>query len=260
MLILEATVLFLKICFDKDRGKKYTIPMKKVCEKPMIFMVLLLLFPLLTGIGCASVPTSSSGNTTETEPIAKVEEPKEELPEEPSEQPKEEPQVDVDKEEPKEEPEEDPAEEPEEEFEPEGEEEPQQDSSDKDNYIATEKEYEETFSNIGALIQELNQIIKSKDYDKWLTYLSEDYREYLSDPKTLKEISEEPVLKKYDITLRSLKDYFNYVVVPSRSNARLDDLTFVDKNHVKAIMIINKKRIILYELKKINEKWKIGNW
>lgn len=225
--------------------------MNKVRVKPFTVLVLLLLSSLLVWTGCATVPSPTNEDAGETKPAAKTEEPKEEQEEEPEEE-----------EETTEErrPEEVEEEDPEEKSGSDEWKEPQEDSVDEEPYVVTEKEYEETFSNIETLIQELNQIIKSKNYDKWLTYLAKDYREYLSDPKTLKEISQEPVLKKYDIALRSLKDYFNYVVVPSRSNARLDDLVFVDKNHVKAIMIISNKRIILYELKKIDGKWKIGNW
>ena len=213
--------------------------MNKVRVKPFTVLVLLLLSSLLVWTGCATVPSPTNEDAAETKPEAKTEEPKEEQEEEPEEVEEEDPEEKSGSDEVKE---------------------SQDDSVDEEPYVVTEKEYEETFSNIETLIQELNQIIKSKNYDKWLTYLAKDYREYLSDPKTLKEISQEPVLKKYEIALRSLKDYFNYVVVPSRSNARLDDLVFVDKNHVKAIMIISNKRIILYELKKIDGKWKIGNW
>ncbi len=218
--------------------------MNKVRVKPFTVLVVLLVFSILMGTGCATVSSPTNEDTAETKPAAKTEKPKEEPKEGQEEEPIEEPEE----------------EDPEEKSGSDEGKEPQKDSVDDEPYVVTEKEYEETFSNIEILIQDLNQIIKSKNYDKWLTYLAKDYREYLSDPKTLKEISQEPVLKKYDITLRSLKDYFNYVVVPSRSNARLDDLVFVDKNHVKAIMIINNKRIILYELKKIDGKWKIGNW
>lgn len=122
----------------------------------------------------------------------------------------------------------------------------------------SEEVFMETFEDITDLISSLNKIIASENYDEWLTYLTRGYIEHMSSAEELKNVSEQPLLRKYDINLRSLKDYFKYVVVPSRSNARLDDLVFLDTNLVKAIMIINEQRTILYRLEKNDGVWKIG--
>lgn len=125
-------------------------------------------------------------------------------------------------------------------------------------FLVSEEVFTETFEDIRRLIDELNAIIREENYEKWLRYLTNDYIGHFSSPEVLKENSEQPLLKKYNVELRSLRDYFNYVVVPSRSNARLDDLVFVDNEHVKAIMIFNDKRTILYQLETGGEGWKIG--
>lgn len=125
-------------------------------------------------------------------------------------------------------------------------------------FLVSEEVFTETFEDIRRLIDELNAIIREENYEKWLRYLTNDYIGHFSSPEVLKENSEQPLLKKYNVELRSLRDYFNYVVVPSRSNARLDDLVFVDNEHVKAIMIFNDKRTILYQLETGEEGWKIG--
>ncbi len=133
-------------------------------------------------------------------------------------------------------------------------------TAEKEEYEVTEEIYKKTFEAIEELIQRLNSIIKSEDFETWLTYLTEDYKEKLNDQQFLKEVSEQPILKKYNIRLTSIRDYFTYVVVPSRSNARLDEIVFVDDTHVKAIMILNENPVILYQLEKKNGSWKIGIW
>ncbi len=140
--------------------------------------------------------------------------------------------------------------------------EPEEETSDlaleKETFTVAEEVYERTFQDIGVLISNLNTIIQSQDYETWLSYLSEAYIERYSDQEVLKELSRQPLLQKYNIELSNLRDYFTYVVVPSRSNARLDDLVFEDERHVKAIMLVNGQRTILYQLVYIGNRWKIG--
>lgn len=126
-----------------------------------------------------------------------------------------------------------------------------------EDFHVSEEVFQQTFNDVEELIKELNKIIKAKDYDTWLTYLTRDYKEKYSDQSVLKEFSEQPTLKKYGVELETLRDYFIYVVSPSRANARLNDLIFIDDTHVKAIMEINDHRVILYLLEKVNGKWKI---
>lgn len=129
--------------------------------------------------------------------------------------------------------------------------------AEKSDFILDEVTYKQTKEDLEKLISDLNSIIAAKDYDTWLTYLTRKYFEYYSDPLVLKEQSESPLLKKYNIVLRSLKDYFNYVVVGSRKNVRLDEIKAIDKNHIKAYMYIDDTPVIIYELVKENGDWKI---
>jgi hypothetical protein len=137
-------------------------------------------------------------------------------------------------------------------------EEPDREEAGEEGFIVSEEVFSRTFSDIEELIKKLNKIIGSSNYDSWLEYLTKEYINYYSDEETLRELSQRPILQKYNIRLTSLKDYFNYVVVPSRSDVRLDDLVFEDNNRVKAVMIIDDQRVILYQLEKVNEEWKIG--
>jgi hypothetical protein len=127
-------------------------------------------------------------------------------------------------------------------------------------FVVTEDLYRKTFGEIEQLVNTLDRSIKEKNFDEWVTYLSPEYEAHAADQAFLKEASQSAVLRKRGITLHSLKDYFLYVVVPSRSQAKLDDINFVDETHVKAIALVNDKPVILYWLVRSDTRWKIGIW
>ena len=73
------------------------------------------------------------------------------------------------------------------------------------------------------------------------------------------QYSEYPIIKRKGIKLQTLKDYFIYVVYPSRQNDKVDDIEFVGENLIKAITVSPKgDRNILYMLEKHGDAWKIG--
>ncbi len=118
---------------------------------------------------------------------------------------------------------------------------------------------EAAITDIRAFILSLNKIIKDKNYNAWVSSLTDEYREYYSDPSVLAKISDSPVLKKMGIKINSLYDYFIYVVYPSRQNDHVDDIDYVDEDQVRAITISTKgERQILYNLEKQGNTWKIG--
>lgn len=126
-----------------------------------------------------------------------------------------------------------------------------------EEYELDEEEYQETKRDLSQLVSELNEIIASRDYENWLEYLTDEYKEHYSDPEVLKEFSDSPVLKKYNISLRSLRDYFNYVVVASRRNVQIDDIKAVGPDKVKAYMDVDGKTVVVYTLEKKDSGWKI---
>lgn len=121
--------------------------------------------------------------------------------------------------------------------------------------------FETTKADLQDLIGSLNAIVRAKDYDAWTAYLAPSYRDALSDPETLARTSESSVLKKQGIVLKSLRDFFFHVVVPSlpsHANARVDDIEFIGPNVVKAFNVTSKGvRIRLYVLEKKDGGWKI---
>jgi hypothetical protein len=115
-------------------------------------------------------------------------------------------------------------------------------------------------SEIQQLIQRLNGIIRAKDYNSWVTYLDGSYFTAINSPEYLERVSKSPVLVKQKVVLNSAQDYFNHVVVPSRTNDRVDDIEFVSQNRVKAYTVNNAgNKLRLYDLEKSVTGWKIIN-
>lgn len=124
----------------------------------------------------------------------------------------------------------------------------------------TQEVFKDTLSEVQQFIDELNRIISIKNYDSWLSYLGDNYRQTINSSKFLQEISDMPTLKKQGIVLQSAEDYFSQVVVPSRADARVDDIEFVSQHRVKAFTIgRNGARLRLYDLERIQGAWKIVN-
>ena len=70
-----------------------------------------------------------------------------------------------------------------------------------------------------------------------------------------KKVSEALPVK--GIKLKSLKDYFTYVFVPSRQNVRVDDIKFVSPTRVDVIMKQANVSLLVYGLENISGSWKL---
>ncbi len=121
--------------------------------------------------------------------------------------------------------------------------------------------YDRTFNEILLFIKNMDEIIAAKDFEKWKTKCSPEYLARYSNPAVLRDLSEKPNLKDSRIVLRSLEDYFYRVFVPSRVRAPLDRISFIEKNRVKAVTVVNGVPYVVYYLEKdSNNEWKIGVW
>lgn len=124
----------------------------------------------------------------------------------------------------------------------------------------TQEEKDTAMTEISQLIQRLNGIIRAKNYNSWVSYLDPNYFAVISSPEYLARISQADVLVKQKITLKSAQDYFIHVVVPARTNDRVDDIEFISHNRVKAYTINSRgDRLRLYDLEKNGNEWKIIN-
>ncbi|HPO03007.1 hypothetical protein K7J14_07620 [Treponema zuelzerae] len=125
-----------------------------------------------------------------------------------------------------------------------------------DTVKITKEEYINAKSEIELVVEKLNKITLSRDYQGWLGYLSTEYRTYFSSPAVLKEVSES--LPTKGVKLKNLKDYFTYVFVPSRQNMRVDDIQYVSPTRVYVIMEISPKSpAAIYILEKTGQNWQL---
>jgi hypothetical protein len=122
----------------------------------------------------------------------------------------------------------------------------------------SQEEFETTKADIQQLVQNLNRIIRSGNFTSWLSYLADSYRARISSRDFLNDL-----IDKYPVyrgRINSARDYFNYVVVPSRANDHVDDIEFVSKNEVKAYSEDAKgQTVVLYSLENLDGRWKISN-
>jgi hypothetical protein len=121
-----------------------------------------------------------------------------------------------------------------------------------------------TKEDVQHFIEELNFIIRSRNYNAWRNALSPGYFAQISSAENLQQMSDTPAMKTRGIVLRTPEDYFINVVVPSRANSRVDDIEFVSRDRVKAFTITTSRsgeeqRLRLYDLERSGNMWKIIN-
>jgi len=138
-----------------------------------------------------------------------------------------------------------------------------------DNSIRISYEYYATIKDeVQHFIERLNVIIGARNYAAWRASLSPEYINHISSPENLNRISEQPIMKRRNIVLKNLNDYFMYVVVPARGNDRIQidniDIEFITIYRVRAF--ITRKNTageeikeILYSLEKKDGSWTIVN-
>ena len=135
-----------------------------------------------------------------------------------------------------------------------------QDRQSQQGFVVTQELYRKTFDEVQDVIADLTALIAAENYDGWRAYLTADYIARTSSTEYLEKASRSGVLQKSGTVLRSLKDYFENVVVRSRVQAALTDINFVDKTHVKALTVVDGRPVILYYLVREDGRWKVGIW
>ena len=128
--------------------------------------------------------------------------------------------------------------------------------------------YDFTLAEVKLFVDDLNAMILKKDYNGWKDALSDELFARISSPEFLASASESAILKSRKIVLKTPNDYFLQVVVPSRSNSRVDEIEFTAANKVKVLYLEERRRnensttpevrrLRLYELIKTDDTWKI---
>ena len=125
-----------------------------------------------------------------------------------------------------------------------------------DKVTITKQTFEHTKTEMQLVVEQLNKITYARDYQSWLGWLSDEYYQTYSDPQVLETVSAS--LPTKGIKLKNLKDYFNYVFVPSRQNMRVDNIQFVSPTRVYVIMeIMPNSPAAIYILEKTQAGWKL---
>ena len=134
-----------------------------------------------------------------------------------------------------------------------------------DPAMITQEYYVSTRDEIQRFIEELNEIIRRRNFNAWVAALSPEYFEFLSSAEHLEQVSESPAMTTRRLVLRTIEEYFMHVVVPSRANSRVDDIEFISMDRVQAFSINTIRtgeevqKLRLYDLEKISDSWKIIN-
>jgi hypothetical protein len=129
-----------------------------------------------------------------------------------------------------------------------------------DPHSISKEIFDSTKTEVQHFIEELNGLIRGKNYSAWKATLAPDFFTEISSSGYLQRASESAALKSRNIVLKSPEDYFTHVVVPSRANSRVDDIEFVSQNRVKAFTINpNGQRLRLYDLEHTGNTWLIIN-
>ncbi|MDR0486972.1 MAG: hypothetical protein LBG91_01860 [Treponema sp.] len=126
------------------------------------------------------------------------------------------------------------------------------------------EQYASTMAEVQQFIDGLNRIIYSGNYDAWKAALSPEFFEEIASPENLQRVSESTTMKAHKIVLKTPEDYFIHVVVPSRTNSRVDDIEFINQSRVKAYTLTRNKDgqdvwLRLYDLEQTGNMWRIIN-
>jgi len=134
-------------------------------------------------------------------------------------------------------------------------------------FTISQEMYDLTLAEVKQFVDHLNSLIQHKNYEGWKATLSDEFFERIASPDFLANASEAAALKSRRIVLRTPNDYFLQVVVPSRSNSKVDEIEFSDVDRVKVYYreervrrgesVPEVRRLRLYELIKIDDTWKI---
>jgi hypothetical protein len=133
-----------------------------------------------------------------------------------------------------------------------------------------QESYEQVFYEVKAFVENINLIIQSRNYSKWREALSEERLKEISSPAFLASVSNMNSMRRRGVVLKTVNDYFLYVVVPSRANSQVDKIEILDNNRVKVFYMQTRKvegnnneertetvPLLVYELAKNGNSWKI---
>ena len=124
------------------------------------------------------------------------------------------------------------------------------------NEVISPDTFAEDKKAILQTIEELDLIMKNRDYNSWLNYVTPQSIDYWKQKSHLQAVSAR--LPGNKIQLKTLEDYFNWVFRLSRQNARVDEIRYISSKLVKAVQVSGNQDIIYYQFEKQNGRWLIS--
>ncbi len=111
-------------------------------------------------------------------------------------------------------------------------------------------------NEILAIIQELDESMKNRDYQLWRSHLTPSSISYWSNKMNLQVLSTK--LPGDDIILRDLPQYFTNMFIPSRIGRDVTEIRYNSTQEVKAVQVQGDTDIIYYDFVKENGKWLVS--
>ncbi len=122
--------------------------------------------------------------------------------------------------------------------------------------VAVSKEtFELDKKEILAIIDNLDTVMKNKDFKAWLNYLDDESIRYYSQKSNLQKASKRLPIR--GLKLNSLEDYFNYVFITSRKGTHIDEIRYETESKVRAVQVTKKETLIYYDFIRVDGKWKL---
>ncbi|MFP4644384.1 MAG: hypothetical protein ACLFM0_08515, partial [Spirochaetales bacterium] len=119
---------------------------------------------------------------------------------------------------------------------------------------------ETVFHELRRFAAYAHERIAAGDFATWSGLLSEAYTAHYRDREHLKELSRRPVLRRRGITLETLEDYFDHVVVESRHETEVEFVEVVDEDQAIAYTTVDGEQVVLMLAVVENGYWKIGRY
>ena len=123
--------------------------------------------------------------------------------------------------------------------------------------------FEEDKEQVLRIISELDTVMRSKDYNSWLTYVDQKSIDYWMLRKNLQKAEKRLPVK--GIKLRDLKDYFNYVFIPARTGKTVSEIRYISDTYINAVQVhepaagqTEEQLTIYYYFNKIDGRWMVN--
>ena len=113
--------------------------------------------------------------------------------------------------------------------------------------------YEADLAAIQAEIEELDKIMKARDFQKWQKHIEQESIDYWKNPSHLAKASS--LLPQKNEKVKNLFDYFNKVFIPARVDHKGEHIRYIDSASVKAVEVKEDAEVVFYTFVKQKDKW-----